>query len=286
MDRLEDQANTEDGYSRTRDGLGYDDPPEIWNSGVGVSASEAEGVGVVDRAGPAAENDGLEYPAHPVVGIEDGELLFSSSDLPSVVGPDLESPSHLNEAALPAQANEAALPPQADLSFVERRSQPWLGDDEDTSVGGDAEGYVGSEPVAAAAPWPTLDDSDVANSDVSFEAEPSEATDLSAALDLNADGQVGHERGTIDALVPGDHSGSPSGQAEEVTTDEGHPVEGRRSCRICTAPVSQINMKVDGNVLILESCDECDSRRWRLDGQPIDLKQALDEVGEHAGRRS
>jgi hypothetical protein len=49
--------------------------------------------------------------------------------------------------------------------------------------------------------------------------------------------------------------------------------------------LSSIEMTVDGNALIMESCDGCDARRWRLAGQRIDLQEALQQVGEHAGRR-
>jgi hypothetical protein len=44
-------------------------------------------------------------------------------------------------------------------------------------------------------------------------------------------------------------------------------------------------MTVDGNDLVMESCQRCDTRRWHLAGTQIDLQQALAEVGEHAGRR-
>ncbi|MEL7158126.1 MAG: hypothetical protein AAFN30_16225 [Actinomycetota bacterium] len=46
-----------------------------------------------------------------------------------------------------------------------------------------------------------------------------------------------------------------------------------------------IRMTVDRTDLVMESCQKCDSRRWHLGGERIDLQQALAEVGEHAGRR-
>jgi hypothetical protein len=46
-----------------------------------------------------------------------------------------------------------------------------------------------------------------------------------------------------------------------------------------------IRMVVDGNDLVMESCEKCDTRRWQLAGEQIDLQQALAEVGEHVGRR-
>jgi hypothetical protein len=46
-----------------------------------------------------------------------------------------------------------------------------------------------------------------------------------------------------------------------------------------------ITMNVDGNDLVMESCQRCDVRRWHLAGREIDLEQALAHVGEHVGRR-
>jgi hypothetical protein len=56
-------------------------------------------------------------------------------------------------------------------------------------------------------------------------------------------------------------------------------------CGRCGNELSVIRILVDGNTLLMESCDGCDARRWQLSGERIDLQQALDEVGEHAGRR-
>ncbi|MDH4076360.1 MAG: hypothetical protein OEW29_10530 [Acidimicrobiia bacterium] len=46
-----------------------------------------------------------------------------------------------------------------------------------------------------------------------------------------------------------------------------------------------IRMTVDGNDLIMESCQRCDVRRWHLAGREIELPEALAQVGEHVGRR-
>lgn len=93
--------------------------------------------------------------------------------------------------------------------------------------------------------------------------------------------------GSLDLIPATTEEANEAGITAEPSPDASdEPSESqRRSCRICSSQVSQINIKVDGNTLILESCDQCDARRWRLDGQPIDLQQALDEVGEHTGRR-
>lgn len=56
-------------------------------------------------------------------------------------------------------------------------------------------------------------------------------------------------------------------------------------CETCKIEVVTIHMTVDGNDLVMESCQRCDTRRWHLAGKRIDLEQALAEVGEHAGRR-
>lgn len=64
--------------------------------------------------------------------------------------------------------------------------------------------------------------------------------------------------------------------------------EGPRSgepCLRCGAELSVIRIVVDGNPLLMESCDGCDVRRWQLAGERIDLQEALTQVGEHAGRR-
>lgn len=57
-----------------------------------------------------------------------------------------------------------------------------------------------------------------------------------------------------------------------------------RRCEACTVELVTIRMNVDGNDLVMESCQRCDVRRWQLAGEKIDLEQALAEVGEHVGR--
>lgn len=56
-------------------------------------------------------------------------------------------------------------------------------------------------------------------------------------------------------------------------------------CGLCGAEQSAIRINVDGNTLLMESCDNCDVRRWQLAGERIDLQEALNQVGEHSGRR-
>lgn len=58
-----------------------------------------------------------------------------------------------------------------------------------------------------------------------------------------------------------------------------------KPCEVCKAELSIITINVDGTDLLMESCDVCDVRRWQLAGERIDLQDALDHVGEHAGRR-
>ncbi len=272
MDRIEDHTSTEDRYSRERGNTDYGDSPEIWRSGREPSASATLG-DVASTTGESLDSE-LEYPAHPVVGEDDGELLFESSDPGQQREPVVE-PDPVGDAA----SDDLAI---SDRSFVERRSQPWLSDGQtDADVAEFTEAPANS-------PWPTLDISAPAVSDTSVQVESGNDSesgfgalaDAETPLDLNVSGYVEESSASSTAHLDGSAQ-----SADEVTGTDGETVDGRRSCRICTAPVSQINIKVDGNVLILESCDECDSRRWRLDGQPIDLKKALDEVGEHAGRR-
>lgn len=57
------------------------------------------------------------------------------------------------------------------------------------------------------------------------------------------------------------------------------------TCEICGAEQAEIRINVDGNTLLMESCDGCDTRRWQLAGERIDLQEALNQVGEHSGRR-
>ncbi|MEM9565255.1 MAG: hypothetical protein AAGA93_21715 [Actinomycetota bacterium] len=73
----------------------------------------------------------------------------------------------------------------------------------------------------------------------------------------------------------------------QVTTTDGGSTEPNSGepCDLCGDELSVIRIVVDGNTLLMESCDGCDTRRWQLAGERIDLQQALDEVGEHAGRR-
>lgn len=57
------------------------------------------------------------------------------------------------------------------------------------------------------------------------------------------------------------------------------------TCEICGSEQAAIRINVDGNTLLMESCDGCDIRRWQLAGERIDLQEALNQVGEHSGRR-
>ncbi|MGF1599347.1 MAG: hypothetical protein ACFCVK_20950 [Acidimicrobiales bacterium] len=61
--------------------------------------------------------------------------------------------------------------------------------------------------------------------------------------------------------------------------------ENEQLCSVCSTELVTIHITVDGNDLVMESCEKCDTRRWQLAGEKIDLQQALAEVGEHAGRR-
>ncbi len=58
-----------------------------------------------------------------------------------------------------------------------------------------------------------------------------------------------------------------------------------RRCDRCAQEMVAIRMTVDGNDLIMESCQRCDVRRWQLAGREIELPEALAQVGEHVGRR-
>ncbi len=84
-----------------------------------------------------------------------------------------------------------------------------------------------------------------------------------------------------------------SSEEETVTSDQADSIQlnaGQdesvpgNSCSVCRQPLSRIFLNVDGNTLIMESCDGCDLRRWQLAGKRIDLKRALVEVEEHVSR--
>ncbi len=65
----------------------------------------------------------------------------------------------------------------------------------------------------------------------------------------------------------------------------GGPGATSRRCDRCAQEMVAIRMTVDGNDLIMESCQRCDVRRWHLAGREIELPEALAQVGEHVGRR-
>ncbi len=92
----------------------------------------------------------------------------------------------------------------------------------------------------------------------------------SAALAAEAEPTVEAEPGSELEIQPGyGPSKLPSGS----------------TCDICGSEQAEIRINVDGNTLLMESCDGCDIRRWQLAGQRIDLQEALNQVGEHSGRR-
>jgi hypothetical protein len=80
--------------------------------------------------------------------------------------------------------------------------------------------------------------------------------------------------------------GGAAGAATDEAADgvEGGPASGE-PCDRCGNELSVIRIVVDGNTLLMSSCDGCDARRWQLAGEQIDLQEALNQVGEHAGRR-
>ncbi len=301
MDRFEDQASTDDRHSQLRGDVDYGVPAqETETDGQGEEFGET----AVGASNAARATSAFDYPAHEVAGGE-GELLFESSGPADAPWQPIasEPPSEL-----PSQTH-GGLSADEEYPLVERRSQPWL--DDESSVGSEDRSVVEAADVGS---WPTLDvgqpdrptghrleaqslelgvrresadytadhaadhpGDQIAGYEVELDASTvvdASAVDASEPLDLSADGLV-DDRDETETDVAG----------LIADEDEQGEAESRRSCRICSAPVSQININVDGNALILESCDECDSRRWHLDGQPIDLKRALDEVGEHAGRR-
>lgn len=92
-------------------------------------------------------------------------------------------------------------------------------------------------------------------------------------------GMVVDTAGLRAAVAPRDRSGAATpGTSSDTTAGE--------LCSRCGQELSVIRINVDGNTLLMESCDGCDARRWQLAGERIDLEEALNQVGEHAGRRA
>ncbi len=56
-------------------------------------------------------------------------------------------------------------------------------------------------------------------------------------------------------------------------------------CPTCRSELVQLKINVDGHDLIMNSCTTCDTRTWALQGDGINLAEALEHVGTHAGRR-
>jgi hypothetical protein len=93
------------------------------------------------------------------------------------------------------------------------------------------------------------------------------------AQDAMSDQEIVVEDGVATSRTKSQKSGQSKG------VPDGKP------CEACNAPLSAIRINVDGRTLLMESCDGCDTRRWQLAGEQIDLQEALNQVGEHAGRR-
>lgn len=141
-------------------------------------------------------------------------------------------------------------------------------------------------PAADAADRPTAEPT----GDIGAQTEASAAVENSS---LHADGQVSPSGPASSSrkfvpLGPASESQAAPTPQPNVVTDgavRGTSLDDRQACGRCGHELSMVNIEVDGNVLIMESCDNCDARRWQLAGEPLDLQQVLDHVGEHAGRR-
>lgn len=57
-----------------------------------------------------------------------------------------------------------------------------------------------------------------------------------------------------------------------------------RLCSSCDMELATIVIPVDGNNLLMESCDKCDKRSWQLAGEQINLEHVLSEVKSHVGK--
>ena len=86
-------------------------------------------------------------------------------------------------------------------------------------------------------------------------------------------------------MSAGDPNRSVGGDGDTGAEPEPTGPASGEPCARCGNELSVIRIVVDGNTLLMESCDGCDARRWQLAGERIDLQEALSQVGEHAGRR-
>lgn len=96
--------------------------------------------------------------------------------------------------------------------------------------------------------------------------------------------QTEHPGDEPELRIEGDVAPARSGQ-QNVGQIKKVPGSTTAPCPSCGAEQSAIRINVDGNTLLMESCDSCDIRRWQLAGERIDLQEALNQVGEHSGRR-
>ncbi len=55
-------------------------------------------------------------------------------------------------------------------------------------------------------------------------------------------------------------------------------------CQDCDHELTTIEIPVDGNNLLMHSCDRCDKRWWKLAGEQIDLADALIEVKDRISK--
>ncbi len=120
---------------------------------------------------------------------------------------------------------------------------------------------------------------------------PGDSTTTDASGTANGDGRAvggsgatGPEPVAVHPGINGQGATTPGPTGADPTV-RNRTLDELTLCGRCGHEVSTINIEVDGNVLIMESCDNCDTRRWQLAGERIELQQALDHVGEHAGRR-
>ncbi len=129
---------------------------------------------------------------------------------------------------------------------------------------------VDATPVEARAPVEPP-----AEVEVSSPVETSTEVEVSSPVEPSAEVEVK----IGDVADPAGEPAAPEPSTRSRTLDQ------MGACGRCGHEVSTVNIEVDGNVLMMESCDNCDTRRWQLAGEPIELQQALDHVGEHTGRR-
>lgn len=81
---------------------------------------------------------------------------------------------------------------------------------------------------------------------------------------------------------------TPSGTAEPAPGAEAATATATetKACPSCDGSLVVIDLELDGEAALLQSCSACGLRSWLLDGRPADLRTVLDVVPNRKARRA